>query len=123
MKEKLDKIAESFLGSKKSRDIISRRFRINVSDPLKKLKNQYTNETKKRHIRSMSQKGFSENYKKTMGFEHKTPGVMESMFRKLPVPNIVSNPIYGTGKTKSIKNRAMEDQLITGGRKKLVKGT
>lgn len=80
-------------------------------------------ELRAKYVRNMSGKSQSEAYKKTMGFEHKTPGITETMFRKLPVPDFLSNPIHGTGKTKSIKNRAMEDKLITGGRKKLVKGT
>jgi len=123
MKEKLKKISETFPGSPKSIETMSRRFRINVSDPLKKLKNKYTNETKKRHVRSMGKKGYTESYKKTMGFEHKTPGFVDTMLTKMPIPRTYSNWIHGTGKTKSIENKAMSDHMIEGGKKKLVKGT
>tara|TARA_R100000808_G_C2108577_1_gene123367 strand:- start:216 stop:491 length:276 start_codon:yes stop_codon:yes gene_type:complete len=67
--------------------------------------------------------GSLDRYNKTMGFEHKTPNMLELMFRKLPVPDFLSNIAHGTGKTKAIKNRAMSDQMISGGKKKLVKGT
>jgi hypothetical protein len=81
------------------------------------------NELKAKYVKTMGGKSYSESYKKNMGFEHKTPGPIDTLMTKLPVPDVLSNPFHGTGKTKSIKNKAMTDRLIGGGKKRLVKGT
>ena len=91
MKEKLDKVAESFLGSKKSRDIISRRFRINVSDPLKKLKNKFTGDQSKKNV-----------YRKTMGFVHKdTTSAVEDLSRSVKA---ISSKVKGESNGSEMSN-------------------
>lgn len=81
------------------------------------------NELRAKYVKTMSGKSYSESYKKNMGFEHKTPGVIDTMLTKMPIPRTYSNFVHGTGKTKSIENKAMANRMIKGGKKKLVKGT
>ena len=46
------------------------------------------NELRAKYARNLSNKSYTEEYKKSMGFEHKVPG-WEVIFRKQPVPNFI----------------------------------
>lgn len=81
------------------------------------------NETRAKYVKNMSGKNLTESYKKTMGFVHKVPGPIDTLMTKMPIPRVYSNFVHGTGKTKSIENKAMANRMIAGGKKKLVKGT